>query len=494
MRLLTRIALTTIAVGGSATVGVLALDATERRTAAERTLAALTFRVLTAPSARARCEADPRAWTDRPGHDGPRDHRDHRPPPGEPPSAPNGSPPRRGPHEHGHPRVEAPRFRPLPADASPDVVAASLDDGARPFALPVSANTWTARPDGLLSSSIVIAARMPWSDGPCALVVTTGSTTPGFLGAVLPEGPLWMAPLLAVALTSLIALVPVVRRLERLTAAVRSGPIAELRAPPVEGADEVATLAHAFARAANEVRAQLAAREDRERALREFLANTTHDVMVPLTVLMQHLATLRAEAPSAAVREAMAEADYIAALLQNLSAAARLDHGTPTLDRAPVDLGELVGRVVARHRSLAEKRDVELTSGVPEAPLFAFADLTLLEQALSNLVYNAIHYNEPQGHVAVVLDREADRFHLAVLDDGPGIPEAELSRLAERGFRGDAARRRGAAGHGLGLHITHTVAQLHGYPLTFAPRDGGGLQVSLHGEATARSPSAQAGR
>ncbi|MCA9680566.1 MAG: sensor histidine kinase, partial [Myxococcales bacterium] len=81
-----------------------------------------------------------------------------------------------------------------------------------------------------------------------------------------------------------------------------------------------------------------------------------------------------------------------------------------------------------------------------------------LEQALGNLVLNAIRYNHEGGHVAVVLEQAGEGFSLRVIDDGPGIPEADRRRLMARGARGDAARTREPRGQGLGLAIVFRVA------------------------------------
>jgi signal transduction histidine kinase len=70
-----------------------------------------------------------------------------------------------------------------------------------------------------------------------------------------------------------------------------------------------------------------------------------------------------------------------------------------------------------------------------------------------------------------------------VVDDGPGIPAADLARLVERGFRGDEARSRAPGGSGLGLHIAWRVAQLHTLALRFTASEYGGLEVTLEGAA-----------
>jgi signal transduction histidine kinase len=260
----------------------------------------------------------------------------------------------------------------------------------------------------------------------------------------------------------------------------------------VGGDDEVAELARAFDAAARQVRSELAEKDRRERALREFLANTTHDVMIPLTVLQGHLARLRAELGTgkpierAALAAAMDEAHYIGALIGNLALAAQLDSHSPELHRGPVDLSALVTRVVARHRPIARQLAVELDSALPASGVSVDADVTMLEQAVSNVVYNAVRHNVSGGHVAVILQApSAMSVRLSVIDDGPGVDAAEFSRLVERGFRGNAARTRSPHGQGLGLDITRRVAELHGLKLSFQASEYGGLQVELSGERAA---------
>jgi signal transduction histidine kinase len=235
----------------------------------------------------------------------------------------------------------------------------------------------------------------------------------------------------------------------------------------------------------------LADNERRQAVLREFVANTTHDVMIPLTVLQGHLVELRRRLHAGEgldeklLGSSLDEAHYMGALMHNLGIVARLEAGEPALHRASVDLNALVARVMGRHGPIALQRQVGLESAVPEEPVVVHGDVTLLEQAVSNVVYNAIRHNRAGGHVAVLLERPAGTtFRLRVIDDGPGIAEAELSRLAERGFRGEEARTRHPEGQGIGLHITYQVAQLHGLSLTLGRSEYGGLEVELRPAAS----------
>jgi signal transduction histidine kinase len=228
----------------------------------------------------------------------------------------------------------------------------------------------------------------------------------------------------------------------------------------------------------------------RENTLRGFVANTTHDVAIPLTVLQGHLAeldtALTAPDQREQVRAAMREAHYMASLLRNLGSAASLGESASSVVLSPVDLSALVERVVARHRPIARTSGVELNVAVPDPPLVAPSDHTLLEQAVSNLVDNAIRYNHPGGHVAVLLDRAGDAFVLSVTDDGPGVTDEELAQLTTRWFRGSEARTRRPDGHGLGLAIVSESVGRLGLSLTFDRPADGGLRATIRSASPAQ--------
>ena len=187
----------------------------------------------------------------------------------------------------------------------------------------------------------------------------------------------------------------------------------------------------------------------------------------------------------AVLREAMEEVQYITSLLQNLSACAKLESGETELSMGAVDLNGLVERVVARHSPIAKQKQVELGCGVPAEPTIVQGDVTLLEQAISNLVHNAVRYVDPEGHVAMTLDTLTQgRWTLKVIDDGPGIDEAQVQNLMKRSFRGDGARTRYPEGQGLGLHIALEVVRRHDYRLDFGRSEYGGLVATLSGRLT----------
>jgi signal transduction histidine kinase len=518
MKLRLRLALTAVAVTIPVIAGLGALQLSLRRRTMVEVIEASTLAQMQA-GGREHCEASPESWMVRvgppppgrfppgggPGEPPPRGIADlfspPGPPPGEgwgrpPPPPPPGPPPdgeRRGPGR-GPPFVQL-----FPYDTqfvSRNPRAPRLDEKTQSDAHSgQAAITRRSQENGQLIEDVLL--RMPWESGPCAYILARRIEPRGPGVLFLPPLDIWGLPTLIVLAAVVVALGPVVRRIRRLTEEVRTSAGSGYQQPiSIQGGDEIGELARAFQEARTEIQSQMARQEAREQALRDFLANTTHDVMTPLTVLQGHLSAMqqrlgRGEPLEPALMvSAMSEAHYMASLVHNLSAAARLEAGAPEVQRAPVDLNALIARVVGRHQPIARQQQISLESGVPATTTWVLGDVTLIEQAVSNVVFNGIRYGREGGHVAVVLETTRQgKFHLRVIDDGPGIPEEERSRLLERRYRGNAARTRAPQGQGLGLHITHNVVELHGWTLTLAASEYGGLEVGFTGEVLAEPPA-----
>lgn len=508
MKLRVRLALTTAAVALPITLGMGWVHKAVEAKAHESVLSEYAVATMLG-GAREACEASPETWSIQPPFPPPRGALPHRGTLSAPPFEPGGEGP---PLPPDGPGGSGGRPKP-PPDMDPGKTR-----GMQLFAYDAqlsSRNPNAPRLDEALVKAMrrgadsvsrssgpgphgpnEVLVRMPWGSGPCAFVLIRRQEPPGEgkRDHGLPPPEFWLLPTLSALAGVLLTMAPVVRRLRQLTGEVRTFMRSAYQGPITsKGNDEVSELARAFDEAGREVRAQMDLKEKREQTLRTFLENTTHDVMIPLTVLQGHLAELQQRAArgepvdTSTVTAASREAHYMAALIHNLGAAARLEAGEPAVQRAPVDLNALVERCMSRHRPIARQLGVALESAVPESPVVVEGDVTLIEQAVSNVVYNAVRYNSRDGHVAVVLERTpGEAFRLRVLDDGPGIPENELSRILERRVRGDAARTRGVHGHGLGLNIAWKVTVLHGWSLELGRSEYGGLQVDFLGELTPR--------
>ena len=212
---------------------------------------------------------------------------------------------------------------------------------------------------------------------------------------------------------------------------------------------------------------------------RRFVADARHELRTPLALMRTELelAVRRKRSPAeleAAIRSASEETDRLARLAEDLLLIARSDAGELPLRREQVHVADIMAGVIQRHgRQAADAgRGLELMC---DSALSAHADPLRLEQALSNLVDNAIRHG---GGPIVIRGRpEEAMVKLSVEDRGPGFPEAFLARAFERFSRADEARGRG--GSGLGLAIVDLIARSHGGAAGIANREGGGVEIWL---------------
>lgn len=247
-------------------------------------------------------------------------------------------------------------------------------------------------------------------------------------------------------------------------------------------------------------RAQLSAESDRSRWLREteslraaLLSSISHDLRTPLVSVIGSATTLSTVGSliSAAERAdlvgtILAEAKRLNRFVQNLLDMTRLSYGGLMLRRDWVDPRDVVGHAVAAmEESLSGFRfDLRLA---PELPL-VFADPVLLEQAIINILDNAVKYSPPGAPIALDARRADGAIEIAVTDRGPGIPEGDRERVFDMFMRvQDRDARR--AGTGLGLAICRGFLAAHGGDVEIAAGDGGvGTRVTVRLPATEAPP------
>ena len=216
-----------------------------------------------------------------------------------------------------------------------------------------------------------------------------------------------------------------------------------------------------------------------DRIKSEFLAAMSHDFRSPLTVVRGAVELLLGERPgslTSAQRELAESAarnvkrleDFTAQLLEM----ARLEEGQIALDKEEIDPVALVRDVVADHAVLAKQRRQWISLDVDPDPPHVLADRARLNQALANLVTNAIHYAPMGTPIVVAAHRDGDNVRIEVRDHGPGIPEADRHRIFDKFFRGQTSN--GTNGSGLGLAIARSLVTLHGGTLEYKENPGGG--------------------
>ncbi|HEU5422407.1 MAG TPA: ATP-binding protein, partial [Nitrolancea sp.] len=216
---------------------------------------------------------------------------------------------------------------------------------------------------------------------------------------------------------------------------------------------------------------------------RRLLANVAHELRTPLTSVQGYAQGLSddvfttPEAREEALRTIREESERVNELVLQVLQLARLESGQAEPRPRPVDLDALIARVLRRHRPAAEAAAVSLNEPA-RADLSILADESLLEQAIDNLVRNAIRHTPPGGSVGVSVrtaaltgERER-RLKIRVSDSGHGIPPDELTHIFDRFYRGsdEAAR----DGFGLGLAIVREIAFSHGGVVSAESESGRG--------------------
>ncbi|MGC8634956.1 MAG: sensor histidine kinase [Candidatus Limnocylindrales bacterium] len=256
------------------------------------------------------------------------------------------------------------------------------------------------------------------------------------------------------------------------------------------------------------IRESIRRRQEALRRQREFTANASHELRTPLTVVRASVADLRRNRsrPVAEVGNALedieAEVDHLTALVDDLLLLARTDSGAVQIEHVPVDLADVAAEATGALASVATERGVHLE--VDPRPAELLGDPLRLRQLVTILVDNALAHTPAGGGIVVRVRHDQRAAVLEVMDEGPGIREADLDHVFERFWRADDAP---SGGTGLGLSIARWIVERHGGTIRAANRPEGGARFEaripvaeaaapsggLGGAATPAPPPADAG-
>ena len=215
-----------------------------------------------------------------------------------------------------------------------------------------------------------------------------------------------------------------------------------------------------------------------------FSADIAHDLRTPVN-------NIRGEAEVALARartideyrevlgSCLEEAVRLSDLIGDLLFLARAESPLAHLHRENVNVGELLSGIREYYEAPAADRGVSLSTVVPNEPVIAQLDRTLLQRAVGNLVSNALAHTPPGKSVVLGTSLEPAAVRIEVSDAGVGIPAEALSRVFDRFFRVDESRSQASGGTGLGLAIVQSIMLLHGGNVEIASKVGRGTQVTL---------------
>jgi two-component system phosphate regulon sensor histidine kinase PhoR len=224
-----------------------------------------------------------------------------------------------------------------------------------------------------------------------------------------------------------------------------------------------------------------------ERLRQEFVANVSHELKTPLSVIKVCVETLLDGAVDDPqhrgqfLEQVASQSNRLHALILDLLSLARIESGAEFFDFQPMDVAEVAQECMERHRHKAETKNqtLEAVPAAEDEPIIAWADPEAIEQILDNLLDNAVKYTPEGGRVLVRWRREGEQVCLEVADTGIGIPETDLPRIFERFYRVDKARSREMGGTGLGLSIVKHLAQAMQGSVRAASRPGQGTTFTV---------------
>jgi signal transduction histidine kinase len=264
------------------------------------------------------------------------------------------------------------------------------------------------------------------------------------------------------------------RRLRKLTADVTaftephaeaSNPIGSVAGPR----DEIDQLRNACHYMANTIQQQMASLQENDRLRRDLVTNISHDLRTPLATMQGYIETLiiKDEALDPATRRqylhtASKHAAHLGKLIQDLFELAMLDSGNATPVFEEFSLTELIHDVAQEFRLQADEAQVALRVVPHDETVNVYADISLIQRVLENLVGNALKYTPEGGKVSISAQAHSAAVGVSVVDTGAGISAQALPHIFDRFYRESREADEDNGSVGLGLAIAKRILELHG--------------------------------
>ena len=296
------------------------------------------------------------------------------------------------------------------------------------------------------------------------------SPIPGSTSQVLVMGPVplfnWMPFQLATGITLLSLfvlslgvyglLVPMQRKLREVSYALNKMKTGNMSLRlPVEGSDEMATLASSFNNMSDHIQRLIEAQ-------RELMRAVSHELRTPVARIRFGVEMMADEDDYdyrlQQVEQIDKDIEALNALIDEIMTYAKLEQGMPSIEFEKVNLFEVLNQVALETEALKTQKIIELHS-MPD--VVVEAERRYLHRVIQNLVGNAVRYCDNKVLISGGLDQDGQAY-VSVEDDGPGIPEVDRARVFEAFARLDDSRTRASGGYGLGLSIVSRIAYWFG--------------------------------
>jgi len=257
----------------------------------------------------------------------------------------------------------------------------------------------------------------------------------------------------------------------------------DLRLQP-RGAVEMEKVAESFNHMSSHIRNDIERLEKLERIRRDFVANVSHELKTPITTIQGYSETLLDswtgdEGQRAFLKTVLKNAKRMNAIINDLIELAKLERdGGEMPKRETVMLRFILEQAAENFREAAAAKSISVEIRGDEG-MEALINPPLMEQALGNIIDNAVKYSGEGGRVLVDYSRADGEISIRISDRGVGIPEEAIPRIFERFYRVDKGRSRKEGGTGLGLAICKHIIQVHGGDIEVKSRPGEGTTFTV---------------
>lgn len=238
-----------------------------------------------------------------------------------------------------------------------------------------------------------------------------------------------------------------------------------------------------------------------EKMRHEFAANVSHELRTPLTVIKGYAETILGEEQIkngqliSFLQIIDREAGRLSRLVDSLLDLSLIEEQKKAFRKQPVELLSLALLAIEDVASKCSEKKMRIETDFPPQPLFVQGNPDWLRQAMVNVLDNSICYGSPKGVIQIKVACQESLAVVRIIDDGPGIPAADLPHLFERFYRVDKARSRRRGGVGLGLSIVKHIMEAHGAFYGIQSEEGRGtifyFKLPAHIEGSLAGPEAQ---
>ena len=289
------------------------------------------------------------------------------------------------------------------------------------------------------------------------------------------------------ALIGLLAIWFLTKNLRVITGTVRRFQEGDLTAR-IENAEDsdISILANSFNEMADSIVGNMDKMQSVDLLRRELIANVSHDLRTPLAILKGYVETLQMKRETLSEKDKQEylqithdNVDKLSKLINQLFEYSKLEAEQVVPVKEPFSITELSHDLIAKFNVLAEKKQIALELDKPEENNMVFADVSLVERALQNLIENAIKYTEPKGKVTLSLQKKGKNIEINITDTGTGIPVNEQPFIFDRYKQvNESAKKQGS---GLGLAIVKKIMELHDTTITVLskPKEGSSFIFNL---------------